>query len=133
MTEVEAQKVLDYLIRRFQRHPQTTQLKSMCIVKRGFYQDLVISYVAENTNFSKCLCFWAVEASCYISTCAAYDNDRLMLKEKGTAKNIVECLFKAAKNKNIVNGLNVHIPFIFKGESLEEIKVKMDLENLEDV
>ena len=131
MTEAKAKKILDYLIRRFQRHPQTTRLKSMCIVKRGFYQNLVISYVAESTNSSNCLCLWAVEASCYISSCAACDNDRLMLKEKGnTAKNIVECLFKTAKNKNIVNGLNIYVPFIFKGETPEEILVKADLEEI---
>lgn len=49
-------------------------------------------------------------------------------------QSIVECLFKLAKTMNVAIPIwlskAMYVPFIYKGETLEEIEVKADLEDV---
>ena len=127
MTEVEAKKILDFLAKRLSK--QTSfQLIDSRIFKRNPYGDLVLEFTYGSYTYddgcSEPFCrltyLWTVE-----------DNHTLQLRKEDTTINIIKFLFSKAKTKTIAIGMGGgYIPFINKGESLEEIKVKADLEEI---
>lgn len=139
MTEDEAKKILDFLIKRFQRHPSTVDVAVKRITKR-FNDALIVEYeyTKPNEMWSEYHHSWVPEyhhSWAFLWACescgrSSVPDHTLALDRKPTAKNIIEFLFKIAKTDNVVVSLNSFCPLISKGESLEEIRIKADLEDI---
>ena len=153
MTEVEAKKILKFLMKRVERRSEIVS-KGLSIElhsKYTFHSSPIIfrfkidanaRFIAEHSIDGK--------AGMFIDTRASEDwayvwevknenwkidlDDQIIYLDdnKSKSKDIVECLFEKAKKMNISAGVEGHVPLIFKGESLEEILVKVDLEEIDD-
>lgn len=151
MTEDEAKKILKFLMKRVERRSEIVS-KGLSIELRSKYtfhsNPIVFRFkIDANARFTT---EHSIDrkAGMYIDTCASEDwayiwevksenwkidlDDKVIYLDgnKSKSKDIVECLFEKAKKMNISVGVEGHIPLIFKGESLEELKIKMDLEDV---
>jgi len=141
MTEAEADKILDFLCKRFNgfyTDYSSTHAKlftGIVIVDNKFFtmqfNRLCIEFLfmkndsEKNSRFSY---VWTSPNSSFFDS-QGFDthiyrvNDGVEL----STKNVLEMLFEAAKTHNIFIEQNI---FIHRGESLEEVMVKADLEDV---
>lgn len=117
MTEHEAKKILDFLTRRFKRRTNILidSFKKECTYNHFLLKDNLIVktgnglyYVWKNYNNLK------------------LHEKTVQIDGEMAATKIVSCLFNHAKTCELVVCGNI---FVFKGETIEEIKVKADLED----
>lgn len=131
MTEVEAKKILDYLFRRFEKQAINIYAKGIWRINHNYCDDLILEY----TDFGhiKQWGFLYSASKLQHKTAVISVINTIKINKAFTAKNIVEILFDVVKNNDIiaaVGGIGAHTPFLFKGESPEEVLVKADLEDV---
>ena len=134
MTEVEAKKILDYLFRRLEKQASlaniTIHVKRIWRINQSNYSDLIFEY--NDFKHMKQWGFLWIASKSHETAVNAVINT-IKINKAFTAKNIVEILFDVAKDNNIViviGAIGEYTPFLFKGESLEEVIVKADLEDV---
>ena len=137
MTDDDAKKILDFLFKRVERNDYAIDISKITNIHVGHLNRLVVEY--ETWILSSLLEDNAepdiINEHSYI---LATDNFKLDTSEyvclyykSAMMKDIVECLFRYAKSKDIIIG-RMNTVLLHKGESLEEIKVKMDLEDFDE-
>ena len=151
MTEDEANKILKFLMKRVERRSEIVS-KGLSIALRSKYEyrskPIVFKFKIDASAHSTVEHSIDGKAGMYIDTRASEDwayiwevksenwkigvDDKIIYLDgnKAKSKDIVECLFEKAKKMNISVGVEGHVPLIFKGESLEEVIVKADLEEI---
>lgn len=117
MTEDEAKKILDFLVRRFER------TSSMLIDK--FSRDNTTDNLLVRTKYNGLFLVWIWNLD---------PNDRVnfgttvKIYSEMTATKIVSCLLNHAKTHDLVVS---SYELVFKGETPEELLVKADLEDFD--
>lgn len=151
MTEVEANRILKFLMKRVERRSEIVS-KGLSIAlhsKYAFHSNPIVfkfkidanaRFITEHSIDGKAGMFVDTRASedwVYIWEVKSENwkidlGDKVIYLDsnKSKSKDIVECLFEKAKKMNISAGVEGHVPLIFKGESLEEVMVKADLEEI---
>lgn len=125
MTEDEAKKILDFLTKRIQRS-LSMHLNNCAMVKitKNYLDDIIVTFKYTEKSISGWRFLWAHDK---------YSPRVVKLNGKLTAKNIVRCLLEKAKDYDInidMNDLAYGCVIVLsKDESLEELKIKTDLED----
>ena len=114
MTEVEAEKILDFLAKRYERRTNT-------LIEEFSIDHSTDNLIVNLKHYGSC-CVWKLN---HIEP-NYYGGNRVKIYGEMTTTNVVSCLFNCAK----IYDLNVcGETFVSKGESLEELLVKADLED----
>lgn len=131
MTEDEAKKILDFLFRRLEKtisnsymsgRKHHVEVEAFSVYRSELHVEYAVFYEDGSVN--------SVISQLYSSM------TRSSIEYFGcsffgiTSRNIAECLFSAAKNEDVITGECYVV--VFRGESLEEILVKADLEEVND-
>ena len=125
MTEVEVKKILDFLFRRLEKtisnsyasgRSHYVEVEAFSVYRNKLYVEYTVFYEDGSVN--------SVISQLYSSM------TRSSIDFGINSRNIAECLFNAAKYEDVITGECYVV--VFRGESLEEIKVKADLEEVND-
>lgn len=122
MKKNDIYKILNFLLKRWAKDADAVEALNI-FISCGDY--LMIEYRSHNLNVvNVCLSLgnsWSTTEALHVHF------KRFLSNHSDKPANILDFLFKEAKTYEIY-ALNT--PFIYKGESLEEIKIKSDLEDV---
>ena len=118
MTESEAKKILDFLAKRYER--RTNTLVYSFSKERAYDLNLLKDNLVVKKNTGSYY-VWKLGYNCL----DLYEKT-VRIDGEMTAAKIVACLFNHSKTWDLVVNGDV---FVFKGETIEELLVKADLED----
>lgn len=125
MNEVDISKVVSFLLKRWERSvAYGGMIKASNIIVYKNY--LKIEYRHPNL-LNVTYAFLEIKKTWTLPDILRLHFEKFLEKHKCTPANILKFLFKEAKTYEIYA---LGIPFIYKGESLEEVIVKADLEEI---
>lgn len=133
MTEAKANVILKYLFKRVENDPQAESISKVLSIDRVATLGNLSIYF-ESWRYYKGLTkpdIFILQADILASNGSnIYSTKYVYMEKPVTSSNIVECLFKYAEDNDIYIGMRF-IPFIYKGETPEEILVKANLEDFD--
>ena len=125
MNEVDINKVVSFLLKRWERSAYDGMIKASNIIVYRNY--LKIEYRHPNLNVT--YAFLEIKKTWTLPDILRLHFEKFLEKHECTLANILDFLFKEAKTYEIYA---LGTSFIYKGESLEEVIVKADLEEIDD-